>query len=420
MANIVVFSPTWAAELPPLSAQEEYQPILVDGEDLPAALGKPIAKLSLQSVIDGQLEPIPYQIDEYNTGGAVYFKEWGPPIDGTEGVLDNSDKLIFLFKDAGTRRDSFQVTDGKIVSEVELTDATGIKRYVYLVEGSRLQSEEQYVRYSTDVGKVETDFYQLVYNKENQVNWDDFSYATFNGERPLDCMKIRLIGGLFTDMSTITLNNNNLIAKPKGERVGPVRTTSQLELKLWLFNIPIMNMSYQIHHYPKSMFYDVRVVMPEARRKIISNPKMSMALDANQLTGSTLRTALGPQQPAVVDGAISPLEQDMLRSSITPEQNWFWLSTHRNLDVVGFFNFLGATREPLSMVYDDDFNKSNQPERFKGEIPSVGYSIDNFPMGGFFGFVISVYLSEGFEGAPEKFTESLRTLPAIRVFPTQE
>ena len=70
-------------------------------------------------------------------------------------------------------------------------------------------------------------------------------------------MKIRLIGGLFTDMSTITLNNNNLIAKPKGERVGPVRTTSQLELKLWLFNIPIMNMSYQIHHYPKSMFYDV-------------------------------------------------------------------------------------------------------------------------------------------------------------------
>lgn len=417
LAAIVFFSSPVAAEaLAPLDPQiDEYKPILVDGDNIPAALGKRIETLSLQAVIDGQMEPVPFQIDEYNTGGAVYFKEWNVPIDGSEGVLDTNDKLLFLFKDAGARRETYQVMDGKALSEIELTDDTGAKRYVYLVEGSRLRSEEQYVRYSTDIGQVETDFYSLTYNKKNQLNWDEFSYAAFKGEKPLDTMKIRLNGGLFTEMSTITLNNKNFIAKPTGEHVGPVRTTSQMEITMWMFNLPILEISYQVHHYPKSMLYDVRVVMPEVRRKILANPMLSMSLDANNLLECTLRTELGPKQAAIVDGVMSPLEQEFLKSSVTPEHNWLWLSTHRDLDVLAFFNYLGETREPLSLVYADDLNLVDPPERFKGLVPNAGYRIDNFPMSGFFGFVVSLYLSEGYEGKPEKFSEAVRSMPTLRV-----
>lgn len=415
-AGIVFSKAVYAEEAPPLDPMlDEYKPILVDGDNIPRALGKSLETLSLQAVIDGQMEPVPYQFDEYNTGGAVYFKEWGVPIDGTENVLDANDKLLFLYKDAGPRRESHHIVDGKVLSEIELTDATGTKRYVYVLEGSRLRSEEQYVRYSTDIAQVETDFYSLIYNKENQMNWDEFSYGAFKGEKPLDTMKLRLTGGLLTEMASITLNNDNIVAKPKGEHVGPVRTTSQMVVTLWLYNLPIMDISYQVHHYPKSMLYDVRVVMPEVRRKILSKPMLSMSLDANNLTGSKLRTALGPKQEAMVDGVMSPLEQEVMKSSVTPEHNWFWLSTRRNLDVLAFFNFLGDTREPLSLVYNDDLTKVDLPERFTGEAPNAGYRIDNFPMGGFFGFVVSIYLSEGYEGEPEKFSEAARSMPVVRV-----
>lgn len=395
---------------------DEYKPILIDGDDIPAALEKDIATLSLQAVANHQMEPIPYQIDEYNTGGAVYFKEWNVPIDGTENILDKNDKLLFLFKDAGQRRTPDQIVDGNILAEVELTDNTNNKRYVYLVVGSRLHSEEQYVRYSTDIGKVETDFYQLTYNKNNQLNWDEFSYTTFQGDKPFDTMKIRMSGGLFTELSTITLNNNNLVAKPKGERVGPVRTTSQLEMTLWVFGLPVMEMSYQIHHYPKSMLYDARIIMPELRREIVLNPKLSMSIDANNLKGAYLRTASGPDQGAIVDGTLSDLEKELLKSTITPEKNWIWLSTKRHMDLLAFFEYLGDSRMPLSLVYADSTAANNLPERFPGEMPNIGYRIENFPKSGFFGFVVSLYLSEGFEGKPENFTESVRKLPAIRVF----
>lgn len=412
-----VFSAAVLAEEPPLldALIDEYKPMLVEGDNMPAALGKRIESLSLQAVIDGQMEPVPYQIDEYNTGGAVYFKALKVPIDGSEGILDANDKLVFLYKDAGPRRESFHVNDGKLLSEIELIDAAGNKRYVYLVENSRLRSEEQYVRYSTDIGQVETDFYSLIYNKENQLNWDEFSYAAFKGERPLDTMKIRLIGGLFTEMSTVTLNNKNFIAKPIGEHVGPVRTTSQMEITMWMFNLPLLEISYQVHHYPKSMLYDVRVVMPEVRRKILASPMLSISLDANNLLGSTMQTALGPKQPAEVDGKITPLENELMKSSVTPEHNWIWLSTKRNLDVLAFFDYLGDTREPLSLVYADDLEMLDPPERFKGMVPNAGYRIDNFPMSGFFGFVVSIFLSEGYEGKPEAFTDDVRSMPSVRV-----
>ncbi|CBL47366.1 hypothetical protein HDN1F_37830 [gamma proteobacterium HdN1] len=405
----------WAANEPLDSQLDEYKPILLAGEALPEALGKQLHDISLQAVVDGEMEAIPFQIDEYNTGGAVYFKALGVPIDGTEGVMDVNDKLLFLMKDAGDRRTGDQLSDGRMLAEIELEDTYGNLRYVYLVEGSRLRSEEQYVRYSTDVGQVETDFYSLVYNRENQLNWDDFSYGAFKGELPLDTMKIRMTGGLLTDLTSITLNNKNFIATPIGEHVGPIRTTSQMKVMIWLFNLPIMDVSYQAHHYPKSMLYDVRIVMPEVRRKILSDPKLSISLDANNLIGSTVKTAIGPIEPAAVDGRLSSNEKGMLNTPLEPDRNWIWLSSHRDMDVLAFFDYLGNTREPLSIVYDDNADVSDPPERFKGALPQAGYRIDRIPASGFFGFIVSVYLSEGYEGDPEKFTEAARSIPAIRV-----
>ncbi len=415
-ATLCLISTSSFATLRPLSEIAAFQTIMVEGGDLAAVLGEPIDKVSLAAIIDDEMEPVPYQIDEYNSGGAVFFENWSVPIDGVLNRFDKADKLLFLQKDAGSRRKSYHRFDGEPLAEIALTGEDGITRYVYVIKGSRLRSEEQYVRYSAEDALVETDFYSLTYNPENHVVWDDFTLVNYIGdENPLDALKLRMDAGLITSFSKTTLNNNQIVAIPAGEHVGPIRATSQMDLTLWLFKIPMLQVSLQIHHYPKSIVYDVRIVIPEVRRKLLVNPTLSMSLDANNLLGTTVRTALGPKQPGVVDGEIGEVEQQIIEAGLTATENWIWASTHRNLDIVAFFDFLGDTNEPLSTVYVDDKFLEDQPERFVGQLPNMGYKIENMPDSGFFGFVTSLYISNGFKGDPEDFTQSMRTMPEVIV-----
>ena len=67
----------WAFAIQPLPPIDAFKTIMIDGMELPNAVGKPIKEFSLAAVIDDDMEPIPFQIDEYNEGGAVYFEDWG-------------------------------------------------------------------------------------------------------------------------------------------------------------------------------------------------------------------------------------------------------------------------------------------------------------------------------------------------------
>ena len=413
---LCLISTSTMATLRPLTDLAAFQTIMVEGEDLAAVLGEPIDKISLAAVIDDEMEPVPYQIDEYNSGGAVFFENWSVPIDGVQNRFDKVDKLLFLQKDAGSRRKAYHRFDGEFLAEVALTGEDGITRYVYVIKGSRLRSEEQYVRYSAEDALVETDFYSLTYNPENHVIWDDFTLVNYIGdENPLDALKLRMDTGLITSFSKTTLNNNQIVAVPAGEHIGPIRATTQMDLTLWLLKMPMLQVSLQIHHYPKSIVYDVRMVIPEVRRKLLVNPTLSMSLDANNLLGTSVRTALGPKQAGIVDGEIGEVEQQLIEAGLTATENWIWASTHRNLDIVAFFDFLGDTDEPLSTVYVDDKLLEDLPERFVGQLPNMGYKIENLPDSGFFGFATSLYISNGFKGEPESFTKAMRTMPEIVV-----
>ena len=57
-----------------LSEIDALKTIMIDGADLPNTTDRPIDQFSLAAIVDGSMEPIPFQIDEYNEGGAVYFE----------------------------------------------------------------------------------------------------------------------------------------------------------------------------------------------------------------------------------------------------------------------------------------------------------------------------------------------------------
>ncbi len=402
---------------PPLSSIDAYKVITIEGEDMPMALGQNLDDLSIASIQDNVMEPVPFQIDQYNTGGAIYFEGWEVPMAGDAKKLDTTDKLLFLLKDAGVRRQPGDPYDGEVLAEIKLRDGAGYERFVYLVRGSRLRSEEQYVRYSAEMGLVETDFYSLRYNRKNHLKWDDFQFTNYVGERPLDSMKLRLNAGLVSSIAPTELNNDDLVAVPTGEKIGPIRTTTQLDFTLYLLKLPLLQLSLQIHHYPKIIMYDVRGIMPPLRRQLLDDPSLTMSLDANRLLGSTMRMANGPAEPGIVDGKIDPIEQQMRATHFTRDNNWYWVSTKRNLDIVAFLDYLGDFNEPISPFIEDDLTKEDPPEVFPGQLPNVGYRIDSFPEKGFVGFVVSIYASDGFEGDPQQFTRQLRSVPEIQVRP---
>lgn len=406
----------WAFALQPLPVIDAFKTIMIDGMELPNAVGKPIKAFSLAAIIDDDMEPIPFQIDEYNEGGAVYFEDWGVPIAGSKGILDNEDKLLFIYKDAGPRLQSHHRYDGDVVQEITLSSGNGQLRYVYLMQNSRLVSDEQYVRYSFDEAIVETDFYSITYDKENQLNWVDFSIVNYDGEEnPFDSLKIRLETGIISNLIKTEINNESLIAIPKGERIGPIRTTTQMELTFWLLKLPILKVSLQLHHFPNSLLYDVRAILPAARRKMLADPKVYLSLEGNKLYGTETRTAAGPVSPAITNGSIDAIEQQHIAEGISIKDNWIWATTLRNLDFLAFFDFNSNRTQEISLHYNDDLAVVDLPERFVGQLPNVGYKIHTLPESGFFGFTVGIHLSNEFEGEPEIFTEQIRRLPDISV-----
>ena len=168
--------------VPPLFQVDAFKVITIDGEDLPIALSLPLSGLSLAAMVDGEMRPVPFQIDQFNTGGAVYFEGTDVPMAGDPLAFDASDKLLFLFKDAGERRKSDTLYDGEVIAEILARGQDGYNRFVYLVKNSRLRSEDQYVRYSSEIGLVDTDFYSLRYNTKNHLVWEDFGYTNFKGD----------------------------------------------------------------------------------------------------------------------------------------------------------------------------------------------------------------------------------------------
>ena len=402
---------------PPLRQIDAFKVITVEGEDMPWSLGLPIEELSLAAMLDGVMEPIPFQIDEYNQGGAVYFDGWHVPMAGTAKLMDPTDKLLFLFKDAGERKTERDQYDGELLAEIITRDRDGVERFVYLVRNSRLRSDEQYVRYSAEIGLVETDFYSLRYNNENHLKWDDFRYNNYVGERPLDSMKLRFDTGILTPITDTELNNDQMIALPTGEIIGPIRTTTQLDFNMYLFGMSIIELSMQIYHYPKYVMYDVRGIIPVLRRKLLVDPSLTMSLDANQLLGASIRTASGPKAAGMVDGKIDENEQLMIDTPFEGDANWIWVSSKRNLDILAFVDYLGDFNEPMGLLLEDDLDRADPPEFFPGQQPNLGYHVQSFPMKGFLGFVVSIFLTDGFEGEgePEDFAVYARTLPELEI-----
>src|SRR5690554_6432572 len=79
-------------------------PKTIRGHELPSLQGTAIKRLFLMAVRGGKLTPIPFQIDEFNHTNLIWLEGANKAAaDGTPGVFDDFDELIFMFRDGGQK-----------------------------------------------------------------------------------------------------------------------------------------------------------------------------------------------------------------------------------------------------------------------------------------------------------------------------
>lgn len=392
---------------------------------LTAIKGGKIASYSLASVIGGRMAPIPFQFDEHTKSGYIFMKELDKkekeddPLLGNEGFFDENDELIFMLKDAGPRRKTGMAADGKVISEIEVRTYDKQPLYVYLVEDARVESDNFYVRYSSQLGRVETDYYALKVNPKNAFMWEEFYYESFDGthpRKPVDTIKIEMKAYAFGGVPNL-ITNKNLVAKAIAEKSGPIRSTTQYKLTLTYLKTPLLNMKLQIVHHEHEITYDAITEIPTVRRRLIGRPSMKITLDGYDLQGAEFRIKNGPKQPAIVDGEISTVEEQVLATPVeTGVSNWLFLDSLYGFSLLSNYSVVADEPVPLNIVYEDNMDELDKNEYYKGKSPNAGFGIPFIPLNGVMRITVDLNLyNEALDIKADDFANIVNTEPAVKV-----
>lgn len=392
--------------------------VKVNAKTLDRLRGLKNDSLSLASVKNGRLVSIPSQIDEMTTEGYVYFEKGKFEAAGQAEVFDEVDELLFMLKDAGPKKSSKAKFDGKILSEIEVLNHKGQSRYVYVVQDAKILSEDVYVRYSSDAGRVETAFYSLQVDPKNAFIWKEYIAENYDGDHirtPFDTMKLRFGSSVGFIGPRLNFSNNSIVAKPIAERTGPIRATTQYKMTLKIAKIPFLSMHLQIFRTEQSIRYNAIMKIPRLRRTLITRPAIYLSLDGYDLNGTTIRVAGGPDQPAVVDGDISDAEEKMMEVKMNADNNWIWLSTHHHYDNLTFLDFSEYDDIDVTTFIQDDPEAKNKPEFHLGQGPNIGYQIHGLPLKGIQSIDVTIYaFADDVVSDINEFASKVKAAPQIK------
>ncbi len=388
-----VATPLYAAEATSAGEVSDLTRVVsLSPEDLPELSGRNPGAYSLAAVHNNRMVPIPFQIDERRESGFIYMKERSKkekkkdPQVGKELFFDGNDEFLFMFKDAGDRVKNMMRIDGKLAAEIEMKNHKGERRYVYLVEDAVRESDTYYVRFSSELGRVETDYYALKVDPKNAFMWEEFYYDSFIGARsgrPIDTIKLRMYSKALAAVP-MNLNNKHMVAKVVAEKSGPIRSTTEYKVTLKLLGSPVMKFDLQIVHHEQSFSYNSRVNIPSLRRRLVSKAAMNVSTDFIDLLNAEVRVSGGPSEPGIVDGETSEVEKEMAKVVFEVNKpNWLFIGTKDGFSMLNSFFVETQEELPMGLVYEENLDEELTPEYFKGQMPMLGFKMHRTPLGGF-------------------------------------
>lgn len=399
-----------------LPAIGHAQIVQIPGSAIGDLVGQASAAYSFFSVRDGNLDPVPHQWLEYSTEGFPYFdNDKSTTRAGTRAHIDASDVLLLRKQDGGSKLAQHPIE--QVVGELAVSLPDGV-RYFYVVKNAYRQATQRYVKFDTEQMVIKSTDYALYLDDGNMLIWNDFFYRGYKGssgqrESILDTLKIRLSAGVFRENSRITLTNDNL--EPKIEQIieGPLAWQIYATTTLNVAKIPVMKIRNYFLLMPQQNDIHARFTLPLIAKTVLQDPHISISLDGNQLYGGKLVTSWTGNNVAVTDGKMSDSEKQMVGHPMSGN-NWIWFGTGRGFDILAQLDFREGFEAPARLLYQDDATLENPPERFPGQLPNVGFTIEQIPIGKEFNFLTRLFFSDNSDGLPPgKYADTTLAEPQI-------
>ncbi len=387
-------------------------PMVLRARDYPALIGQSVAGMSLLAMHAGQLRPIPFQMDEFDSRGLIYvpgttlsnpllpeFAQRTRKTDGETGIYDRSDELVFMFRDAGLEQASAAALarlPGKIVGTLRLHRDGVAPRWVYVLQGTPLRSEADYVNVDLTAGTAQTTV--------ADIGWDPASIGRLKliAPRVGPSSGKNIIDGVYGEVSTGILQKNlrfslntsdNIRLQPIAVRDGPIRCVLLLKTRIIYAGLPIYHdfTNAAIYEQGASLMSRVQLDNLESSKYfvgLVKDPRFEVSVDFANLDDAEMRWQILHNQSgqAIIDGNMSATEQRM--NSVEMPGDWIWLDSRRGWQ---FFMSNTASMEPdgllhellygmnIRMVYEDGANFLRKGERIPGASPRFGVRVSGMP-----------------------------------------
>ena len=357
----------------PKTLTREIDPVIIPAQATDFQ-GHPIDNFRLFSCNNGELIPIPFQIDERKEN--KYLLPQGPKPDPGDGIYNDQDELVFMAADSGDR---CRLKDGNW-TELELVDpADNSKGWVYLTFDKELPlSEKSYVSFDPDKKLITTTRYFLKFNMEHPIFFDQLGIkksAGGTGKNTIDRMKIRFSARLVGGFISINKTEEDFETKLLAYHAGPVRVirlTRNWQTLFW--KIPTPAADIVTIFYDSSFEFPVVVDLPFDVGLFLKKTSFRVSIDMRKEAGTRLFYNSNNTSPVVIDGEASK----KYKIDTSP---FSWMANAGTGETpAGWFNriFWSAPGNPginIRLYFKDDISTPDPPENERGEYGDLGYEI---------------------------------------------
>ena len=368
----------------------------LQGPALAGLAGHHPAEVDLAVYQDGDFVSLTHQWLPWSQGRAPWFEE-----DGDAERSQPADRIAAEDHLLVDLPDTARAAPAPLPEEVlgVLTVGTGEDARSLYALARRPPERPAPARLQRDPLALRTPAFQLAFEDDNLFRWGDFFYTGRTGPdgQPLnllDSLKLRLSAGVFSAGARLTLTNENLDPEIRQLEDGPLATRAYVTTRVRVAGLPVL----KLHNYflirDRAVAVHSRFTLPGFAAAVLREPGARVTVDGNNLTGARLRTSWTGEREARVDGHLDDSERAMVDTPV-PTDNWLWFGTGDGFDLLARLYFADGFDTGARFIYQDDPELDDEPERFPGQRPNVGFALDRIPFGQSFYFVAELYFSDG-------------------------
>lgn len=365
-------SPAPAAAAAGKTLQRMLDPVVVTGRDT-GLTGRPIAGYGLFAVNDGELAPIPFQIDRRDADGNFLLTAGKEAVLAENPQLDDNDELVFMAMDTGDQLADEKQLSGKNGDWVELqvTDpVTQEMGWAYLVTGDcpPETSPVDYVSYDADDSAFATRNYSGRYDEDHPVGACRYAFEEGvggQGEDFIDRIKVRVT--MRSMGVTLHRSEEDIKVKELGYIDGPVRViVYSKNVTPLVLGIPASATRQYTYYYDSFADFAFAASFP-------LKPGYFRAVIIDDFTDARGWTFYNSNNPGghVIDGQMDETDRRLDPSpwtwgALTNDEQCFW----------SVWKAPPGCPVQASLYFNDKEESNDEMEDEEGELPGIGFDFD--------------------------------------------